>query len=206
MARLRVTLSPLSGSAYGVSSGTIHGFIFSAVPPAPVALDGTFAIAGIAPAAFSVRCQMPPDASSGWWLRSVMVGGRDAQDAPLDFALGASVTDAVITFTDRHNELSGALQGASGLPAPEYVVVVFPADRALWQSRRRVRTTRPATDGAFSVGDLPAGAYLLAALTDFEPSDADDSSFFERLVPQSVPVTLTEGERKVQNIRVAGGS
>jgi hypothetical protein len=118
-----------------------------------------------------------------------------------------NLTGVVLTFTDRRNELAGALQSASGLPAPDYFVVALPADRTLWQpNSRRIQSARPGTDGAFSIRDLPAGFYLLAALTDLEPDDLTMPSFLEQLAAQAVPVTVRDGERTVQKIRIAGGS
>lgn len=55
----------------------------------------------------------------------------------------------------------------------------------------------------FVVRDLPAGDYLIAALTDLEPSDLVDLSFLERLAAGAVPVHLDEGERKIQDLRIA---
>jgi tellurite resistance protein len=82
-------------------------------------------------------------------------------------------------------------------------VVVFPADRALWSSARRVQSTRPATDGRFSFRDLPAGTYLIAALTDVEPGEWTTAAFLEALMPAAVPVALADGETKRQDLRVA---
>jgi hypothetical protein len=67
-----------------------------------------------------------------------------------------------------------------------------------------VRTARPNTDGRFVFRDLPAGDYLLAALTDIEPSDLGDEAFLEALVSGAVPVSLGDGERKTQDLRLIG--
>src|SRR4030095_12715047 len=124
-----------------------------------------------------------------------IVNGRDRLDAPIEVKLGTTLANVAVTIAQRHTELAGTLQSATGIPAPEYYVVVFPADRSLWTAgSRRSRSPRPAADRAFSLGDLPPGAYLLAALADVEPDEWQRMEFLQELVPAAVKVTLGEGE------------
>ena len=76
-------------------------------------------------------------------------------DFPLEITPSGDISDAILTFTDQTQQVSGALQDATGRPAPDYTIVVFPADKRLWTSARRIRTTRPAT--------LPALRSVIAA-------------------------------------------
>ncbi len=162
--------------------------------------DGTFEIAGIVPGTYGVAAAL---SDSHWSPRSVVVGGHDVLDVPFQIASGG-VADVVATFTDLHTELSGTLQAATGVPAPEYDVVAFSSDRSFWRAPwRRVRSTQPATDGHFVFHDLPSGDYLLAALTDVEPSDLADAVFLDGLVPAAVAVHLGEGETRTQNLRIS---
>ena len=82
---------------------------------------------------------------------------------------------------------------------------MFAADKRFWKPQaRRIRTTRPGTDGRFH-GDEPAGGRdRLAAVVDIATGDANDPAFLEQLMQASVPVTLAEGDRKVQDLRIAG--
>jgi hypothetical protein len=143
-----------------------------------------------------------------WWLRSAAAGSRELLDAP--FEIGPASTDInglVLTFTDRHSELSGALQTATGQRVADYTIVVFSADRAHWfPGSRRLRATRPASDGQFSVADLPAGDYFIAALTDLEPDEWQQASFLDQLVPASIRVTMTEGAKVRQELRIGRGA
>jgi hypothetical protein len=84
-----------------------------------------------------------------------------------------------------------------------------PADTALWRAdSRRVRTTRPATDGTFTFDDLVPGDYLLAALTDFDPADLRsdagvvDPAFAQQFAASSIKVSVGDGEQKRQDVRV----
>jgi uncharacterized protein (DUF2141 family) len=161
--------------------------------------DGTFRLTGVVPGAYTLTSTF-----TGWWLRSVMVNGRDILDVPLEVDGSAADTiDARVTFTDRRSELHGTLTTASGQPASEFTVVVYPVNREFWrQGARRVRSVRPASDGAFSVMDLPPGDYLVAAVTDAEPDEWQQPSFLEQLVSASVKVSIAEGQRTRQDLRI----
>ncbi len=113
-----------------------------------------------------------------WRLVSATVGGREVLDAPIEIRSGETVSDLVLRFTNRPSELGGRLQTSAGQAAPAFSIIVFSIDRAFWTpSSRRVRQTRPATDGVFSVKGLPAGDYYIAALTDVEPGEWYDPAF-----------------------------
>jgi hypothetical protein len=65
---------------------------------------------------------------------------------------------------------------------------------------------RPGTDGKFTVRNLPAGSYSIVAVTDVEPGEWYDPEFLSQLASAAMRVTLSEGEKKTQDIRIAGGS
>ena len=166
--------------------------------------DGTFEMPGLLPGSYRVSAT---GAVGGWWLRSVMVSDKDVLDSTLDVSEGTDISGAIVTFTDRHSELSGMFQSTAGTPATDYFLIVFPADRALWRPQaRRIQATRPATDGNYTFRDLPPGDYLIAALTDAEPGDWDDAGFLAQITPASIRVSIDEGERKTQDVRLAGRS
>ena len=104
-------------------------------------------------------------------------------------------------------ELSGTLYDGAGRPTSDLSMILFAADRAHWyQGSRRLRQpVRPASSGRFSVSGLAPGEYYLAALTDFDPNDWYDPEFLEQVVPGAIKVTLTAGERKTQDLKLAGG-
>jgi uncharacterized protein (DUF2141 family) len=204
---VQVNISPPEGTSYWGNGGTIMGNTFNAVYPVYAKADGTFELVNIAPGSYKLFSTLPSTLARGWWLKSAMSEGRDLLDSPFDMTSGADMTGVVLTFSDQHTELTGTLQNAGGLPTTDYFVIAFPADRALWRAgSRRVISARPGTDGAFAVRDLPPGSYLLAAVSDVEPSDLNDVSFLEQLAPASVKVTLGDGEKKIQNIKIAGGA
>lgn len=172
---------------------------------ATVAADGSFAVEGLIPGTYAFTVGMNVATPSPWRPRSLMVDGRDLLDAPVDIKFGtADMTAAVLTFTDARAELAGTLTVPADQTADRYAIVVFTVDRALWrEGARRLRTIRPAPDGAFSIMDLPAGEYFLAAVDNAPPDDWQQASFLEQLAAASVKVTIRDGEKTLQSLRIA---
>jgi hypothetical protein len=190
LSAVQLQLVEVTGAVSGLQSGRGRG-----------RADGTFEVTGILPGRYTLSSSFE---AGGWWLRSVIIDGRDVLDVPLEIGPASDVAGAVATFTDRHSALTGTLQTPAGLPASDYFVAVFPADSTLWRpSARRIQFARPSTDGRFAFRDLPAGDYLIAALTDLEPADLGDSFFLGQLVPAGVPVRIEDGETTVRNLRIA---
>jgi hypothetical protein len=134
-----------------------------------------------------------------------MVQGRDVADVPLLIGPGEAVAEVVITFTDQPTEISGTLLDAAGRPNSAYSIVVFSTDRRFWlQTSRRTQAVRPATNGTFKIAGLPAGDYLLTAVTDYDPTDLYDPSFLEQLQAAAYKLTLADGEKKKQDLKLAG--
>jgi hypothetical protein len=61
------------------------------------------------------------------------------------------------------------------------------------------------SDGRFTITGLPAGEYYIAALTDLNASEMYEPSFLASIVPAAITVTLGDGEKKVQDLKLAGG-
>lgn len=193
-----------------------------AMPPAQVDASGRFTINGVAPGRYSISGGVPgggqarqggpatsqPGGASApqWVLKSAMAGGRDILDFPLTIEPNQEAGGIVMTFTDRTQELSGTLQDATGRPTADFTIIVFPTDNRFWQPQsRRIVSARPGTDGHFTFRNLPPGDYRLTAITDAEPGEWFNPDFLAQLVPPSIAISLGEGERKVQDIRVAAG-
>jgi hypothetical protein len=216
--RLMLAPLPASGSQSDMLSSMMNAL------NATIADDGTFSAKGVLPdkyraavlgpgmmgglaslaAAANQSAAMPVDT---WTLKSIMLNGRDVTDVSFEVKPGEDVAGLVITLTDRPTELSGRVIDRAGRAAPGFPIVVFSTDRAQWAvGSRRVRQVRPASDGQFSITGLPAGEYFVCAVTDLDPNDLSDPTFLEQLAASgALKVTLADGEKKTQDLRLAGG-
>ena len=180
---------------------------------ATVAQDGTFKVSGVPPGRYRLMTQqgliaLPVQnlAIGGWMLKSAMTGGRDMVDSPIDVKSGEDVTGVVVTFTDHPAELSGTVYDPAGRVTPNFPIVVFSTDRGYWTpSSRRVVTARPASDGKFKVTGLPAGEYYVCAVTAVSRTEVYDPAFLDALVPVAFKITIADGEKKTQDLRLGGG-
>lgn len=194
---------------------------FGGLPNATVDASGRFTIIGVPPGKYSLRGTAPagtggPGVGAGgalaaggsgnWILKSSVAGGRDTLDFPIEIGPNVNVNDAVLTFADRTTELTGLLQDAQGAATSDYSIVIFPSDSQYWVPQsRRIQSVRPGTDGRYTVRGLPPGEYALAAVTDVEPGEWFNPDFLKELITASMRISLAEGDRKTQDIRLSGG-
>lgn len=170
-----------------------------------VAADLTFVMSGIhGPRRLSL--DRPP---AGWVLKSVLVNGIDATDAPLPFGTDDdSIADVQVVLTNRLTELTGTATDARGQPATGYTVLVFPSDRDQWYPGSRFfRRAAPVTAGTFTVRGLPPSDYIVAAVSGMralvDGADAwQDPEFLETIAPRAARITLTEGQKLSVSPRV----
>jgi hypothetical protein len=137
-------------------------------------------------------------------MKSSTANGREAFEAPLRVNPSETI-EWTVTYTDTPTTLTGALTDPGGRAATDYYILVFSSDRAHWTpGSRRVRMTRPATDGSYSVKGLPPGEYYLAAPADLETGEWNDPVLLEQLVQSSAKVTLRDGETTTRAFRIGG--
>lgn len=190
LSRQRVTVSASLAPAAQQS-------FYRAQPPVPVGPDGRFTLTGLIPGRFIVR------ASGGGLLKSSMIGGQDTLDFPLEFEGDRDITDAVLTLTDKSSELSGVLTDSSGKPTSDYMIVAAASDSRYWvPGSRRISVTRPGPDGRYTFRSLPPGSYVMAAVIDPEPGAQYDPEFLKSLGAAGVTVTVLEGAKVTQDLRV----
>ena len=181
---------------------TIAGTAVSPPAMSPQA-DGSFAFTNVAPGKYRLALT----GAGSWSLRSAIVNGRDTLDQPLEVPPGQDVSDVAVTLTDQPAEISGIVLDQLGRPTPEYAIVVFSTDRAHWSTapRRVSGVVKAGSDGRFTVTGLPPGEYFLTVLTDPDPSQLRDPSFLEPLAASAIRITLGEGEKKAQDVKLSGG-
>jgi hypothetical protein len=165
------------------------------------AADGRFTLPMVLPGHYRIFINLPGPPAL-WRLKSATILGQDALDGFAD--IRQNVADAVITITDQISTLTGKLESAG--VATDYTLILFASDPGLWRPlSRRILTSRVAGDGTYSFPNVPPGDYWLAAVDDVEPGDWFDWSFLQRIEPTAIKVTIGEGEKKTQDLRVGGG-
>ena len=166
---------------------------------ARVDASGRFSATSVPPGRYRVSAGGAP----GWFLESASAGGVDALDFPFEVKANQASTIA-LTFTDKQTELTGTVVNDQNQPAVDYTLVIFPADNRYWVGpSRRIQTTRPATDGRYTVRNLPPGEYKIATLLDIEPGATSDPAFLQQIESSTMRLTLQPGEKKQQDIRLS---
>jgi len=185
-----------AGIKMGLAGPTMAGVGLNS-PARQVANDGGFVLENVIPAKY--RIVNSP--IRGWTIASVLVNGQEVADRPAD--ISSDLTDVVVTFTDKTTDFSGILKTASGQPAPDHQVIVFPADRSYWvYGTRRIASLRPSTDGRFVTTTLPAGEYFVAVVTDVANEEWFNPDFLATLEPVGVRVTVKFGEKTVRDLTI----
>jgi protocatechuate 3,4-dioxygenase beta subunit len=177
--------------------------------------NGEFAISNVTPGRYrvsgSVSVQAPPGTptlTAPWSVKSATIDGRDAFETAFDIAAGRPPGAIVVTMTSRLPQLSATITDEANKPIPNMMFVLFSASREHWigSNARRVRlVSRPTDEGVFQFGSMLPGEYYLAVVTEIEPTDLSDPSYLDQLVPAAIKLTLADGDRKVQNLRIKAG-
>ena len=188
---------------------------FSLVPPGSggvplwggggrVDAEGRFTFAGVTPDSYQFTSMWGAAAAANrWTIKSSTTNGREAFEAPIRVNPNETL-EWTITYTDKPTGLTGVLQDSGGRAATDYYMLVFSSDRRHWTpGSRRIRMTRPGTDGSYTVKGLPPGDYFLAAPTDLENGEWNDPVLLEQLARSAAKITLRDGELTTQDFRVA---
>jgi hypothetical protein len=165
-----------------------------------VAEDGTFLLENVAPGKYMVGFagEAPP-----WTLASAISGGIDTLDAFLDVPRDRDVRDLVLTLRDKSSELSGTVTDGAGKAAADRIAVVFPADERLWVAgERRIKAMPLGEDGTYGFEEMRPGSYLVAITEGVENDEWLNPDFLKKLLTAAIPVSIGEGEKKVQNLRI----
>ena len=199
--------APLKGRAIfngGSTGGSASIWLTSALGSAARARpneDNIWALTGVVPGHYTLTAA----ATAPWRMESATLGERDVTSTGIDVGLEA-VTGLTVTFTDQSGGARGILTTAAGAPAPDFIVVVFSAERARWAAMPSSASpfVAPDTNGAWAVTGLPPGEYRVAAITDWMSFSRVTPALLEQLMPASAPITITSGGMTTIDLRVGG--
>jgi hypothetical protein len=181
-----IALPPgLAGGGYYFGGSSVYD-----VPPTSrIDQDGRFQLAG-ATGRVQLDLQGP-----GWMLKSVTVAGRDITDEAMDLTRNGSISDVVITMTDKIATLSGQVRDRRGQVVPNARVVVLPRDLpASDAAPRSIRLSRARSDGRFNVRTMRAGRYVAAAVESIEEGRHLAPEFQEQVRRGAREFTIGEGQ------------
>ncbi len=130
-----------------------------------------------------------------WSLESTVYEERDRIDIPFDLRSGETREGVRLVVTDRVTRLTGTVHDQQGRAATDPAVVALPVNPALWQPRsRHVRLTYPDASGRYTMTGLPAGAYLVSAVSGIYEGDLYGAAVFQEIAAAGVEVAIETGE------------
>jgi len=160
-------------------------------PVTPVSADLTFQLTGVDRSRMVIGVSGLP---AGMAVKSVQHDGRDITNVPTTFTGGAAASPITIVVTTRVAEPSIRVVDDQGNAVAQAHVVVFPADPSRWAGGWTAATAR---GGAVTLPSMPAGHYLVTALSvaDFVVMSRNPDR-----IPDAAGVatrmTFSEGDRK----------
>jgi hypothetical protein len=130
----------------------------------------------------------------GWMLKSVLHGGDDITDTPIELKSGEVYSGVEIVVTDRVTSVSGQLLDDKHAPITDATVLVFTTDATKWsEGSRLVSAARPDQKGEWEIKALPPGEYLAIALDYVEDTAWNDPEYLESLRQYAEKLTMAEG-------------
>jgi Carboxypeptidase regulatory-like domain len=216
-ARMNVVLMPgatLSGTAsfpsaatappdvtqFRITAPSLEPGFTGAQPNARLDSDGKFVLTGVPAGTHLVRAA---GNARGWTLKSVMIGGRDVTDIPIELRSGESVGNLTLVFTDKVNEISGTVADDRGTPASEYTVLAFSTNSSYWRPlSRQIATARPDQTGKYRIRTLPPGEYYVVTVDPTEQGEWFEPAYLDAHRLGAARVTLSDGDVKTQDFTV----
>ena len=192
---------------------------------ATIAADWTFRIEGL-----SGTCSSPPMQMFGRWnLKAVLVNGENAAGESITFQPGQQIRNVQVIVTDKRSDMVFRVSDENGQTTREYVVLVYPVEKARWANGNGTRVFVPPSEqmiaamvmmrppqAANAPGVSPAmqarreamsglalGEYYVIAVDDMDQEDSRDPGVLDRLRSSALKVTLSEaGDSQVALRRV----
>ena len=186
---------PIGGGAGGRGGGPFGG-------GGRAEKNGAFQIPNLLPGAHYIRVA----AQGAWTVKSVTLGGQDVTDSPFEIKPGQNIDNMTVVLTDRATEISGIVRDAKGTGMGGVTVIAFSTDQQFWRPQsRQIQVGRTDQSGAYRIRALPPGDYLIVATDDVEQGEWFDPAYLEEVRPAAKKLSLTEGEKKSEDLRGPGG-
>jgi len=196
---------PLGGGGGGRGGGPLGGG-----PPGGGRSEknGTFAVPNLLPGLHYIRVSgggVQGQGQAAWTVKSISIAGQDVTDNAIEIKPGQNVDSVNVVLSDRTTEVSGTVRDARGNGAAALTVIAYSTEQEHWRPQsRRIVTARTDQAGAFRMRNLPPGDYFIVAVDDVEQGEWFDPAFLEKVRPDATRVSVSEGEKKTQDLRIQG--
>ena len=140
-----------------------------------------------------------------WMLKSVTIGGRDASNDAIELK-AADINDIVMTFTDQISNITGTVKKPATGGFEGVSVVYVPAEYQKWVASGGISRRNPivtvGAEGAFTIGRVPPGDYLIIAVDNGVLEATQTVDFYDRLARVATRITVGLGEKKTVTLDV----
>jgi hypothetical protein len=164
---------------------------------AHVGADGSCEWKSVPPGNYSV--QLAGEGNADWYLKSVVAGGREAEESGINVNGGAVAIDAVASANG--GVVAGVVTDRKGAPVANAVIVAVPETR-LRGRVDRFRKTVSDQSGRFMLHGIPPGTYTLFAWESVDGEAYYNAEFLKTYEEQGSVLRLGEGERKSVQVEV----
>jgi Carboxypeptidase regulatory-like domain len=152
--------------------------------------DGRFMLTGLR----GTMRLTAPELPSGWYMKSITIGGLDVTDQPFDFGAEGKYADAEIVLSRSGGAIAGSVTDAGGKRATAFDALAFSTERDRWfVGSRHVRSARAGANGTFDISGLPPGEYWVVALDGLLPEGLDIPEGLDTLRASAVRLEVEEG-------------
>ncbi len=129
-----------------------------------------------------------------WSLESVLYRGRNIIDIPFKLQSGGEPERVRLVLTDQASRMTGMVHDQTGRPITDRAVIALSINPTFRHpGSRHVRLTFPDLTGHYDVAGLPAGVYLVAALSGIQEGDLYDASMFQEISAAGAEVVIETG-------------
>jgi hypothetical protein len=164
-------------------------------PPVTVAEDGTFKIENVSPDQYRIAVN---GAFGRTYVKSILSGGRDIKDQPLDLSGGSAQLE--ITLSAKVAKLSGNVEKANPSAMPGAVIL-----EKVGASTNSLSSPAPylsvSQTGTFSANVLAPGEYRVYAFEEVDFMQARDPEFLKKFASKATELKIAEGESKTISLK-----
>ena len=162
--------------------------------------DGTFELGGL----FGEASLISRSSGADWYVKSILLNGRDILDTPYDFSSGGTIAGAEIVLSAGVARITGRVTDERLAPVTSADVVIFPANRDKWVNGSQwVKAVRPVQDGTFTIPGVPPGDYLIAAIDRLDAgSTTSDHDLLDSISFRATRFSLNQGQTQDVTLRL----